>query len=60
MHDHGIMKELYRPGVAGLERGEDRAEVKQKPRQRPDLGEIQETGKKSRLPSRENGRHPRV
>ena len=60
MHDHGIVKELFRSGVAGLERGEDRAGVKQKPRQRPDLGETQDSGKKSSLPSREKGSHPRV
>ena len=60
MHDHGIVKELLRSGVAGLERGKDRAGVKLKPRQGPDLGETQDSANKSRLSSREKGSHPRV
>ena len=60
MRDHGIVKELLRSGVAGLERENDRAGVKLKPRQGPDLGETRDSGKKSRLSSREKGSHPRV
>ena len=55
-----MSRELFRSGIAGLERGEDRAGVKLKPRQGPDLGETQDSGKKSGLSSREKGRHPRV
>ena len=55
-----MSRELFRSGIAGLERGEDRAGVKLKPRQGPDLGETHDSGKKSGLSSREKGRHPRV
>ena len=60
MQDHVMSRELFRSGIAGLERGEDRAGVKLKPRQGPDLGETQDSGKKSGLSSREKGKHPRV
>ena len=55
-----MFREMIRSGVAGLERGEDRAGGKLKPRQGPDLGETRDSGKKSRLSSREKGSHPRV
>ena len=55
-----MFREMIRSGVAGLERGEDRAGVKLKPRQGPHLGETQDSGKESGLSSREKGRHPRV
>ena len=50
-----MFRELIRSGVAGLERGEDRAGVKPKPRRGPDLGETQDSGKKCRLSSRGKG-----
>ena len=50
-----MSRELFRSGIAGLERGEDRAGVKLKPRQGPDLGETQDREKKCTLSSREKG-----
>ena len=60
MQDHGVFRELVRSGVAGLERGEDRAGVELKPRQGPDLGETQEQQEEKEALSREKGSHPRV
>ena len=50
-----MFRELFSSDVAGLERGEDRAGGKLKPRQGPDLGETQDSWKKSGLSSREKG-----
>ena len=50
-----MFRELIRSGIAGLERGEDRAGMKLKPRQGPDLGKIQDSEGKSSFSSREKG-----
>ena len=55
-----MFRGLVRSGVAGLERGEDRAGVELKPRQGPDLGETQEQREEKEALSREKGSHPRV
>ena len=55
-----MFREPVRSGVAGLERGEDGAGVELKPRQGPDLGEIQEQWEEKESLSREKGSHPSV
>ena len=48
-----MFRDLIRSGIVGLERGEDRAGMKLKPRQGPDLGKIQDSEGKSSFSSRE-------
>ena len=60
VQDYGMFREPVRSGVAGLERGEDGAGVELKPRQGPDLGEIQEQWEEKESLSREKGSHPSV